>query len=282
MDIFLIGEEAKIFRCSNPDKEDEIFDMISELSWDRTLEINDRDDFDFVIIDSEGDVSEKFIGKRKKFIEEREDLFSSLLTHDLKNKVRLIKGSLQILKCECDLPDRAEERLVKTEKMIDNCVELIENISAYREIGKEEPKPIDIQVYLEEVLDTMEGILADKGFDLTVDFQESCPVIGGPLIKDIYSNMIENAVKHSGGNKIMISCERRKEWFVISIEDDGEGIAEGVEGRIFDKGFTTEEESGTGLGLYLVEEVMDLYGGKVELKRSELGGARFDLFFECA
>jgi len=249
MDMIIIGPEEKIYRCSDRYK-----------------------------CKIDGDLLEGDNGS----IDGCKDLFYSILKHDVKNKVRLIKGSLQILRYECDLTDRAEERLEQMERIIDNCLELIENISTYRELGEEEPKPIDMKEYLQDVLYAMEDLLDDNGFDVRTDLQEQRPVIGGPLIKNVCSNVIENAVKHSGGEIIKISCELKDNCLIVSIEDDGKGIGEGMEKKIFCKGFTTEKECGTGLGLYLVDKVMEVYGGRVEVKRSGSGGARFDLFFECA
>jgi len=220
--------------------------------------------------------------KEKNSIDEREDLFYSLLTHDLMNKVRLMKGSSHILKYQCDLPSRAEKRLEKMERIIDNCIELIENINTHREIVKEEPGPIDPRSSLHDVLDSKDDLLVDEGFDITVDFQECSYVVGGPLIEKVYSNILENVVKHSSGDKIIISSERTDDGLLVSIADNGKGIPEWIRKKIFEKGFTTEGEGGTGLGLFLVKKMMKVYEGKVDLKESESGGARFDLLFEYA
>ncbi|MFP4050800.1 MAG: ATP-binding protein [Thermoplasmata archaeon] len=47
--------------------------------------------------------------------------------------------------------------------------------------------------------------------------------------------------------------------------------------KIFDKGYTTDKEGGTGLGLFLVKVMINSYDGNIQVKDSELGGARFDV-----
>lgn len=254
--------------------------MVSKETVDKLLFDYDDDLVDCKTLKKMFTVVKKITEQNMDSKDKREELFYSLLRHDLLNKVRLVKGDIQLLRYECELSSRAEERLQKIEKIIDNSVELIGNVHTYQKIVEEKPRPVDPRSSLQRVLDSKEDLLSDEAFEVKVDFQEDCSVTGGPLIKKIYSNIIENVVKHSDGDRIMISSERKDDSFLVSIEDNGNGVPERMKSKIFEKGFTTAGEDGTGLGLYLVEEIMDVYGGKVDVKGSELGGARFDLFFE--
>ncbi len=51
-------------------------------------------------------------------------------------------------------------------------------------------------------------------------------------------------------------------------------------GRVLDKGYTTDEERGSGLGMFLVKTLLEFTEGSIEVKDSELGGARFDVHLE--
>ncbi|MFP4001281.1 MAG: sensor histidine kinase [Thermoplasmata archaeon] len=222
-------------------------------------------------------IAKKIIDDGENSQEERKEMLKSLLRHDLMNKIRLMKGSLQILRSEHDLPEDAEKRLQAIEKRIDHSVELIESISNHWDNISEKVKAVDPISSLEEVLASMEDCLEEEGFDVTLEIKGDNTVMGGPLLKEAYSNIIENAVKHSGGEKIRISIRQTDDGVIVSIEDDGKGIEEDKQKMVFEKGFTMNGEESTGLGLYLVEKVMESYEGRVKLKDSELGGARFDL-----
>lgn len=63
----------------------------------------------------------------------------------------------------------------------------------------------------------------------------------------------------------------------MTVEDDGTGISDEVKEKIFERGFKMKESAGTGLGLYMAKEIAETYGGSIEVKSSELGGARFDV-----
>jgi C4-dicarboxylate-specific signal transduction histidine kinase len=63
---------------------------------------------------------------------------------------------------------------------------------------------------------------------------------------------------------------------VVTVEDDGPGVAEALRARIFDPFFTTKEPGmGTGLGLAIVQRIVHDHGGRVDVGESALGGAAF-------
>ena len=107
---------------------------------------------------------------------------------------------------------------------------------------------------------------------------KECRVEGGSLLKEVFTNLIENSVFHSNGNNISIKSKIKEDQVICIIEDDGEGITESEKERIFERGYTTDDERGTGLGLFLVKMLIEIYGGSIEVKDSELGGACFDIY----
>jgi len=64
------------------------------------------------------------------------------------------------------------------------------------------------------------------------------------------------------------------------VEDNGKGIPDEKKDKIFERGFKDEETGGTGLGLYLAKQITENYDGNIEVKDSELGGARFDIYLQ--
>lgn len=94
-------------------------------------------------------------------------------------------------------------------------------------------------------------------------------------LDEILGNLIENAAKYGGGSVfVTIDAERDSDGCVIWIEDDGAGIPAAERQRIFDRGARLDTgKPGTGLGLAIVRDVVEIYGGSVELGESEdLGG----------
>ena len=134
---------------------------------------------------------------------------------------------------------------------------------------------------MEDIQTELKSKLSDKTIELKIELpKEKCQIIGGPLLKDAISNIVENSIQHSKATTIKISCKHQKQKIICIIEDDGKGIPDEKKEEIFDKGYTTDKERGTGLGLYLVKMILKKYLGNIEVKDSELGGARFDIHLQ--
>ncbi|MFC4255098.1 histidine kinase [Altererythrobacter xixiisoli] len=94
-------------------------------------------------------------------------------------------------------------------------------------------------------------------------------------LDELLGNLIENAAKYGGGSVfVTVDAEPDAPQCVVWVEDDGAGIPEAERVRIFARGARLDtEKPGTGLGLAIVRDVVEIYGGSVELDESEdLGG----------
>jgi len=216
--------------------------------------------------------------KRVK-IKEREDFLHSLLRHDVGNKNQIIRGYLELID-EYDLPDEVENFVEKAEHAAKNSIEIIEKVKKLREIeSEEEISEMDLKTVMSKLLSEHEGQLEKKG--ITIEICEfDCKVKGGALLEELFSNLIENSIQHSDCDRIEVSYEIKEDECLVKVEDDGVGISDETKDKIFKKGFMEGENAGTGLGLYMVKEIAKSYGGSVEVKDSELGGARFDVRLE--
>ncbi|MFW5946474.1 MAG: ATP-binding protein [Candidatus Natronoplasma sp.] len=222
------------------------------------------------------------INEEKDSVEEREEFLNSLLRHDLMNKIRLMRGDLQILKYEYDLPEGVEDRLDLVERRVKNSIDLMKKIKTHRKAHEEKIKAIDFVTPLWDALKSMEDLLEDTELDIKMDSDDNYTVKAGPLLKEVFSNLIENAVKYSDGDKIRISTKESDAGLICSVEDSGGGIPDLEKTKIFQKGYTTNREASMGLGLFLVKKILEVYNGSIEVKDSKLGGARFDVILKKA
>lgn len=93
-------------------------------------------------------------------------------------------------------------------------------------------------------------------------------------LDQILGNLVENALRHGAGTvTIRVSAHDGGAELVVS--DEGEGIAEDVAPRVFQRFWRGSRRAGTGLGLYIVKGLVDAHGGRVEVRRAPSGGAAF-------
>jgi len=216
------------------------------------------------------------VDKRKE-ANEREEFLHSLLRHDIKNKAQAVQSFLQLLE-EGKLSKDSKELVEEALKANKESVNLIQKVKLLLKAQEEEKKPVEIVSTIKNSVKSNEKLARIEGIELSVQCPSSnCKVQGGSLLDEVFHNIIENSIYHSEGSKINITGDVNENEVVCSIEDDGKGIPDDKKETIFEKGFTTDEERGTGLGLFLVKMLLESYGGEIEVKDSDMGGARFDV-----
>ncbi len=216
----------------------------------------------------------------RKRAERREEFLRSLLTHYIRNKN---DGALENQEALLgyDLPEGAEERVEGTIEAIRESSDMIDKVQTLQRVEEgEEAEEVSVNSCIENAIERCEYIADERGFRIEKDLPDQDMTVEGDLLEDLYVNLMENSIIHSGGSVLKVSGERSNREFVYSVEDDGKGIPEDEREEIFEMGFKKGAESGFGFGLYFVDEIVESYGGRIEVKDSELGGARFDLYLE--
>lgn len=127
---------------------------------------------------------------------------------------------------------------------------------------------------VEAVLRAVVRLYDATRFDLDGNRQAAVAIERQDL-DEILGNLIENAAKYGGGSVfVTVDAIRDAGWCEIWVEDDGKGIPPQARSKTFERGARLDtEKPGTGLGLAIVRDVVEIYGGSVELAESEdLGG----------
>ncbi|NME70760.1 sensor histidine kinase [Flammeovirga aprica] len=209
--------------------------------------------------------------------------YFAYLSHDLKEPLRSVSGFTNIIKMEYH--DEENKELNKYFGFIENGVEkmntLIDSLSQLATSGKtSDLKKIDLNFVLEEVKIMLNEMIMDKQAIIQA---KNLPIIlcYTTDIKQIFSNLISNAIKYQKeGNRpvVKISCLEKKDDWEFCIEDNGIGITEGNQERIF-KFFTRlhsdVEYEGSGLGLSFCKNLVDRHFGNMWVE-SEVGqGSKF-------
>ncbi|MCB1653024.1 MAG: PAS domain-containing protein, partial [Pseudomonadales bacterium] len=158
---------------------------------------------------------------------------------------------------ETDLLNTVNEEMQRLMQLINDLL----NFSRYQNgMQKLTLAPCDLPDMLEDARTRFAARAAAKGIELQVDLQPPLPVLNAdqPQLERVIDNLLDNALRHTAsGGQIRLQARRHGERVIISIEDNGEGIAYGQQGRIFEPFVQVgRKKGGAGLGLALCKEIV--------------------------
>jgi signal transduction histidine kinase len=201
------------------------------------------------------------------------ELYIDLMGHDINNMNQIGMGFLEIALDTMNLDDTNRMYLVKPLDAMKNSSRLIDNVKKLRRANADDKGlgPVDLGKVLEDVV--REHSQA-PGRDVTIDYElgYSVYVYANQLLKDVFLNLVNNAIKHSRGPiKILIRRElfekNGKKYYRVIVEDDGPGISDDLKPIIFDRLQRGRNKvGGSGIGLYLVKTLVDNYGGTITVE----------------
>ena len=223
------------------------------------------------------------IGKNKLIKQQ----MTSNISHELNTPVASIKGYLETILHSPDIPpEKREYFLLKAVAQTDRLKDLITDISALNKI-EEEDSIVKEKVYIHEIIkevrENFEASIIKKKMGLDIDIKNDIVVNGNKgMITSVFQNLTENAIKYAGDGTIIaitVSHEDKK-FYHFSFSDNGVGIPEEHQGRIFERFYRLDpgrsrKTGGTGLGLAIVKNTIEAHGGKIVVRNRIGGGAEF-------
>jgi signal transduction histidine kinase len=217
----------------------------------------------------------------------KEKNFALSVTHELKTPIASSKLFAETLLQRQDLTKSqvttSLEKIVYEQNRLNELVEKILLVSTIDEMKNDmNLKPVSFNAIINQVI----------GKD------ENSHVINNTVAEDVifsgddfylislFQNLLDNAKKYSpDGSEINIYSESNSSKIIICISDQGVGIAEDEKSKIFDRFYRIEDEEtrsskGTGLGLFLVNQIVKMHGGKIICKNNTPRGSIFELHFK--
>ena len=204
----------------------------------------------------------------------------SKFSHEIRNPITLINSGLQMIASAH--PEVQEYK--QWDDVMDNLdyvKDLLDELSAFNNANRITPKSTNTCAYLKTILSSVKPTLDYLEITLESDIPDSLPVMMLDQIKirQMLLNLLKNAweaVPVPGG-KISVSACPKNSGIAISIQDNGCGISPEHQTTIFQPFFTTKE-SGTGLGLPVVKQIVEAHNGSISVESSPDHGTIFHIF----
>lgn len=200
------------------------------------------------------------------------EMFSYCVSHDLRAPLRAVNGYLRILQEDHPklLTNPEINRLLTTAGLrLDEAAGLINGLLSFSKLGQRQPvtTTLSMNIIVEQVC--MDVTATEPDRKIEIDLPELIDTDGDPvLIKQVWANLLSNAVKYSTGRdviKVTIGSEVTDNEVTYFVRDNGTGF----DMRYYDKLFAVlqrlhgEEFKGHGIGLSLVQRIIEKHGGKI-------------------
>jgi len=214
--------------------------------------------------------------------------FFSIISHDLKSPFHVILGMVDLLiaNLEKQVYDDASEyaKIIKTSSQ--SVFNLLQNLLVWSrsQTGRIKFNPVEIELnsFLDEIIAFSEINARVKSIKIKYSLIGADVIYADKeMINSIMRNLISNAIKYSyKSGRVTITAEKRECETLISVSDSGVGIDTETCEKIFTTGSSistkgTFNEDGTGLGLILCKEFIDMHGGKISVESEEGKGSIF-------
>jgi signal transduction histidine kinase len=213
--------------------------------------------------------------------------FISVITHQLRSPITNIKYSLEILASEKLTEKDREEYFRILKENTERTGDLINNILTVSRISlgtfKLRKEKISIIDLVEETILEFKSLLGASNTTLEFEKEKELPkIFSDPFwLKEVFRNLLDNAIRYQKNKGIIKLILRRQEKNIyFQISDSGVGIPERDQKYIFQKFFRARnalryQTIGTGLGLYIVKEIIKKMKGRIDFKSKENKGTTF-------
>jgi signal transduction histidine kinase/HAMP domain-containing protein len=208
------------------------------------------------------------------------------ITHEFRTPLSAQLASIELLRDRLhdlsaeeagDLIAALERGTLRLTQLIDN---LLESVRIDAGQGAIRRQPVALDDVLEEAVALTAPLIELRGQRLDVDLPHPMPALRGdaPRLVQVFVNLLANANKFApAGSTIRIGGTSRPDEVALWVEDEGPGLPEGDGGLLFERFMRSPgeepEESGMGLGLFIVKSIVERHGGRVEARAADHPGA---------
>ncbi|HEX4948830.1 MAG TPA: ATP-binding protein [Blastocatellia bacterium] len=248
-----------------------------------------------VFIAAEGrDITEKKAYERE-IARQREELaqldvlktqFFANISHEFRTPLTLMLGPLEDTLAEEGLAPESRERLLTAQRNSQRLLKLVNTLLDFSRIeaGRIEAvyEPVDLATFTADLASVFRAAIERAGLELIV----ACPPLSEPVYVDremwekVVLNLLSNAFKFTFAGAIQVRLQQAGEWVELSVSDTGTGIPAAELPHVFErfhrvKAARGRSFEGSGIGLALVQELVRLHGGSVEVRSEIDQGSEF-------
>jgi signal transduction histidine kinase len=227
--------------------------------------------------------------KRLKSVDEMKDDFISMASHELKTPLTLIRGYAEYVGESKDINETNKGyvgKIIGASTRLNSLIEDILNVSRLEQGRmKFEMVSLDPNLTIKNVVDSFGDAAKEKGIVLTSEYSSAVTIsVDKDRLDQIAINLIGNAIKYTLKGEVKIKTYVERDQFFLRVSDSGIGISAMELKNLFTKFYRvrseqTKEIEGTGLGLWITENIVQKMNGLITVESIEGVGSHFIVSF---
>jgi signal transduction histidine kinase len=212
-------------------------------------------------------------------------VLNRVLRHDIRNRANVLKGHASALDQESDSIDKNAAAIRQQADEIVNLGEKANRIETLVQTDDHDREVVDVGALTESVAEQIQD--DHPAVEMRISLDDDPPAYAHPLITTAVANVVENAIEHNDADdpRVEVSTatvnQEEGEFVELRIADNGPGIPNN-EVLALERGFETDLEHTSGLGLWLVYWIISASDGDIELDTTDANGALITLRLEVA
>ena len=216
--------------------------------------------------------------------------FARTVAHDINSPLSVVYGRIELAMDEHPESEIQLQAALNAAKRVDSLVtDHLQSIEAADADGEREP--VSIQTVAIQAWRIVDPSTARLQVEPQLETVEANPI----RLQQLFENLIRNAIEHGSEESVGLGARQSRDPHAVfnddtesvtvtikptdsgfAVCDDGPGIPSAERKNVFESGYTTTE-AGSGLGLYIVSEIVDSHGWEISVTESQSGGARFEI-----
>lgn len=252
---------------------------------DRTLNLDRKDEFG-TLAKSLNKMADRLRADNEelKRLYERQSQFFADITHEIRNPLHTISGSLEMLQIKKLDEKKRDQYLDTAVRQTERINRLFKDLVTLQRYDSDsyfiERKVFNMKSVLDDVEQLYSEWAKEKGISLVFD-DSSVSVYADPnKIEQVLENLISNSIKYTNGGKIEVKLTESGKKLLVEVIDTGIGISDDHLDRLFDRFYRTDkarsrDKGGTGLGLAVVKSILNAHDSDIHVESKQGEGSRF-------
>mgnify|MGYP005828177791 CR=1 FL=1 len=234
------------------------------------------------------------LGEQLQYFEDSRNEFLAAVSHELRTPLTYIKGYSDILnKGVVKNQGEQSEYLMIINKEAQRLSYMVNDLFEMSKLQVGEfqldKKPVNLNFIIEKAALSLRPAATKKGLNISLDLDSRLPEaeVNAERLEQVFYNLIENGIKYSTTGGITARSSMKNDLIFVEIHDTGEGIPEADLPRIWERFYRVDRSrarktGGTGLGLYVVKQIIEAHDGDIQVSSMLNEGTAFSIYLKSA